>query len=232
MKCGALVTTTCSRGHKISRVCHDKAATACKTCEAEAQLKEKKERRDHDLDRVRQAKQRAYARQLAELNDEIEHQKRLLKNHAEDRDFRNTLAQRRKDLSKLKEKAQTSHQTTELASITPTFSVPTQPKGSHSADSSTPTQPSNTSDPGDEGGNSGTSDNFSKPDLNMSDWDKSEAKDDWEWQKQVEGADNEALDALVSMIGLLDAASNGIILNIHDRSRIGEAEVPSHQGQG
>jgi hypothetical protein len=29
----------------------------------------------------------------------------------------------------------------------------------------------------------------------------SEARDDWEWQKEYEGAENEALDLLVSMIG-------------------------------
>ncbi|KAL1612780.1 hypothetical protein SLS60_001009 [Paraconiothyrium brasiliense] len=36
-------------------------------------------------------------------------------------------------------------------------------------------------------------------DVNL-DWDKSDARDDWEWQKQYEGADNEALDELMNMI--------------------------------
>lgn len=41
-----------------------------------------------------------------------------------------------------------------------------------------------------------------KEDNNAPDWDESEARDDWEHQKRVDGAKSEAMDTLMAMVGL------------------------------
>ncbi len=78
MECKAIISSNCPKNHKITRKCHDKAATTCRKCEADARAQEKKILRDFKLDQERQAKQQAYAAQLAEIEDEIEHHKRIL----------------------------------------------------------------------------------------------------------------------------------------------------------
>jgi hypothetical protein len=48
----------------------------------EAKAAEKRRQRDYKLDQERQAKQQAYAARLIEIEDEIEHQKRIMSDHA------------------------------------------------------------------------------------------------------------------------------------------------------
>lgn len=105
MKCKSIISLTCPKNHKISRECHDKAAAAiCRKCEAEARALEKRRQRDYKLDQERQAKQQAYAARLAEIEEEIEHQKRVLKDQAEENNRQNALAQKKQDLVNLKSK--------------------------------------------------------------------------------------------------------------------------------
>ncbi|KAI1680959.1 ATPase family associated protein [Pyrenophora tritici-repentis] len=195
MKCKAIVSFTCANKHTTTRRCHDKAATHCPKCEAEVRAREKKRQRDHELDQQRQAKQRAYAARLLEIEEEIEHQKRVLKDQAEDRDRQAALEQKKQDLRNLRAKAK------QPAQAPPSQDPGNKAPNSPSMPSGGPTTPSTTT-----AGPSGTTADSgpSTPDQDESqpDWDKSEARDDWEWQKNYEGAENEALDSLVSMIGL------------------------------
>lgn len=204
MDCKAIVSSMCPKNHKITRKCHDKASTTCRKCEAEARAQEKKRLRDYKLDEERQAKQQAYAARLVEIEDEIEHQKRILKDQrdAEDRD--QALAQKKQDLLNLKTKAREKERAkAKEASIPPptkttqTTSNNTTPSRNGSTPAATPSNDSAANDTG-----SGPKQNDSQPE-----WDESEAKDDWEWQKQYEGATNEALDSLISMIGEFDLLS-------------------------
>jgi hypothetical protein len=56
--------------------------------------------------------------------------------------------------------------------------------------------------------------NGSEDSEGQPDWDKSEARDDWKEQKELWGAENEALDALMSMIGQSFAHPRPHVLNI------------------
>lgn len=69
---------------KTSRRCYDKAALTCQKCETARLAQEKRRQRDHQFDEERQAKQRAYLTGLIEIEDEIEHQKRLLASRTEE----------------------------------------------------------------------------------------------------------------------------------------------------
>ncbi|KAL7780330.1 hypothetical protein CFE70_010352 [Pyrenophora teres f. teres 0-1] len=195
VNCKAIVSSTCANKHTTTRKCYNKAAAHCPKCEAEVRAREKKRQRDHELDQQRQAKQRAYAARLVEIEEEIEHQKRVLKEQAEERDRQQALEQKKQDLRNLQAKAKQPTQAS--PSPTPGIKAP----NTHSTPSGGPAAPSKTI----AGPSSATANSApSTPDQNESqpDWDKSEARDDWEWQKKFEGAENEALDSLVSMIGL------------------------------
>ncbi|XPS80538.1 hypothetical protein M3J07_012514 [Ascochyta lentis] len=192
MQCMAIVSSTCPNKHKVSRKCHDKAAAVCKKCEAAMKALEKRRQRDHELDQEREAKQRAYLAKLVEIEDEIEHQKRLLKAQAEVTDQEASLAQKRKDLESFKNKV----------------SNPTGPtKLNASATATNKTSVSATQNPGighatTEKQNNAQHDNPANSRGSAPAWNQSEAKDDWEQQKKFDGAENEALDLLMPMIGL------------------------------
>lgn len=199
MNCMAIIAWTCSKSHKMSRKCYDKVSTICRKCEAEARAQEKKRQRDHKLDQERQAKQQAYAARLAEVEDEIEHEKRLQKDRADDQDRKNALAQKQADLEKLKKKMQNTPKTS-ASQVSPKK----KPSAS-SAETSTPQGKSPVSEeskapPKADG--PGVTETTTEQDDAESDWDDSKAKEDWNWQKEYDGARNEALDSLVSMIGL------------------------------
>jgi hypothetical protein len=200
MKCTAIVKTKCPQNHKTSHKCHDKTAVTCRRCEAEARTKEKRQRRDHELDQARQAKQRAYAIQLAEIDDEIEHEKRMMKDKADETDRRNTLMQKKQDLVNLKaamRKPQQGSSTPKLNILSPQTAVPSEASPVSTARGQSSEPPSADSH-AEADASTGASTIIEEVSLG---WDQSEAKADWEWQKQYEGADNEALDSLMAMIG-------------------------------
>jgi DNA repair exonuclease SbcCD ATPase subunit len=197
MECKAVIASVCPNGHKVTRECHDKAAAICRKCEAVARAAEKRRERDHKLDQERSIKQEAYARKLAEIEDEIEHEKRLSKNRAEEADRQNAILQKKQDLANLK--ARNSKALPNAAAANP--SAPINKTGGDTLESrtssSSPPQSMSSSDGN--ANNSGTTP--SEPEPSSSDWSISDAKEDWDRQKQCEGAENEAMDSLMAMIG-------------------------------
>jgi hypothetical protein len=191
MPCESIVTSQCVKNHKITRKCHDKAAAICQKCEAAQRAQEKRRQRDHKLDQEREAKQQAYLARLVDIEDKIEHEKRLLKNHAEAAEQDAAIAQKEKDLENFKKRA-------------------AGPVG-HTHSPSTPTHESKPNEASSQGGQN----TVSKPpntfgsqvkptnrDMILPKEEQSDAKDDWEHQKKMDGAQSEALDELMSMIGL------------------------------
>jgi hypothetical protein len=199
MNCKAIITSKCPKSHKITRKCYDKAAMTCRKCEAEAKAAVKRQQRDYKLDQDRQAKQQAYAVRLNEIQDEIEHQERLMSDRAEEQNRQNALAQKKQDLLNLKNKAKQPASAFRSPDITQQPNLATQQSTTPRASSVTPQSDpsvgaSDRSGPASDG-------NDPEESKGQPDWDKSEARDDWKEQKELWGAENEALDALVSMIG-------------------------------
>lgn len=200
MECMVIISTKCSQNHPITRRCYDIAAAICKKCEAEAREKERKRQRDYKLDQERQAKQAEYARKLGEMKDEMELQKRLMKDHAEEQDRQNALSQQKQDLASLKKKAD---QMLKAANNQPTqASIPTTVT---SDSGNLLPKTSGQSTPAPNVTQNGSGDDFStnadNDDNAAEQWEVSESKEDWEWQKKFEGAENTALDELMEMIG-------------------------------
>lgn len=193
MKCQATIRFTCDKKHKGSRACHETAKTTCRKCVKEEKEAEKKRKRAWELDRQRQAKQDAYAAELAQIEDEIEHEKSRMRDSTEDQSRHNVLAQKRLDLANMK-KSRASGQSTSAQAMPGSWPQSTDKSTSATTTSASkqPAAQKNDLSP------QASSDSSAVP----TNWDDSKAKDDWDWQKKYEHAENQALDELMDMIGM------------------------------
>ncbi|KAI1470408.1 P-loop containing nucleoside triphosphate hydrolase protein [Daldinia caldariorum] len=105
MPCDAIITDVCSQKHKLTWNCFNKTPPACQTCRREKEEKIRKARRDKELEQERQAKQLAYAKLLKSLQDDIEKQRKIIKDAQEERIKEQTLQQHRIELAELTKQA-------------------------------------------------------------------------------------------------------------------------------
>jgi hypothetical protein len=221
MKCLAIIDQVCPLKHAFTTQCHNKDTKTCPKCKAEIEAAERKRQRDYKLEQERLVKQREYAAKLAELDDEMAHEKRLLRNMSEDKDRQSVLAQKRQDLQNLRDQKLNPQKEGDSPQSNLHHPKPATAVNSNSASQAVtrdhPAPPTSSSiapnipdsddnasvrsDSSDGGsptpsGNGTPRDEHQLPALN-----RSEAKDDWDWQKNFEGASNQALDDLIDMIG-------------------------------
>jgi hypothetical protein len=204
MQCKVPIVSSCTLGHKMTRRCHENPGKSCKSCDEEARRVLKRREREHKLEQERQIKQQAYAHELAKTQDEIDYVKRCLKDKTEEVDRKNALEQRRQDLENLKARATelSKKQTTSKTSAHRDPTMPVSPNGqsSNAAGKASKSSPagSNSLLPSKHKEKESTTEGGEATKNGA----ESEAKDDWEYQKDVEGAKNQPLDYLMKMIGL------------------------------
>jgi hypothetical protein len=186
------MTETCSQGHKMKWHCFQSQGKSCRKCEDERRKHEEKERRDHELEQDREAKQRAYAIRLAELQDEIAHERRILRDFSDQRTREQVLAQHRKELADLKANhGMNAPSSPHSTSPTPVKNLEVEPKDSKP----TPLNENVKSvEPQDKP--------IAPPESKGPVPAKSAAEEEWEYQKEFENASLETLDKLMGMIGL------------------------------
>ncbi|KAK1829287.1 P-loop containing nucleoside triphosphate hydrolase protein [Podospora conica] len=100
-QCRELVDRVCERLHKTKVPC-PKQGDGCQKCIREDQEHERRIRRDLQLEEERQRRQAEYLKKLQELDDEIDHERRITKYKTEEEDQRKTLEQRQADLAAAK----------------------------------------------------------------------------------------------------------------------------------
>ncbi|KAK3680858.1 P-loop containing nucleoside triphosphate hydrolase protein [Podospora appendiculata] len=100
-ECNRLIDKKCERGHK-ARVRCGRQGDGCQKCIKEDQEQERRIKRNLQLEEERLHRQEAYMRQLNEIQDEIDHQRRLTKYQTEEDEQKKTLEQQRADLAALK----------------------------------------------------------------------------------------------------------------------------------
>ncbi|KAL1962658.1 hypothetical protein VTN77DRAFT_9292 [Rasamsonia byssochlamydoides] len=183
MQCNRLVEWVCSRKHKSTRLCFQKNVS-CGICEREDRAKELKRQRDHKLNTERERRRREYAQQLMDLQDEIERQRDFMREKSEEEERQRVLQQHRQDLADLR------------ATVNNTKKLPTQDhRNGHSSHSSAPSRSWNRVP------DAKKSSPSTRAEGNLNNL-KSAAKEDWEHQKEFEGATNQSIDSLMDMIGL------------------------------
>lgn len=180
MSCQHKVERTCDRGHKLKMACYMRN-DKCRTCAQEDLETERRIKRDLKLEADRQARETAYKRELQEIQDEIDHERRIFKYRKDEEEQQKMLAQQRADLVALKQtaerilkapKAQAKHN---MPGSFPGVDPPTPPTDEDSSDSLQ-----------------------GLPDS---------AAQEWKYLKQIEGATSEPLDELMGMIGLEEVKS-------------------------
>lgn len=181
VQCQRPLKSTCPKNHELRWKCYQKAPGTCRKCDIEAEEAQRKKQRDHQLEIEREAKQLAYAKELAEIQVEKEYYQRLEREKLDDETKAAVIAQHRKDLEDAKQRAKLRNSAPEPTKQLPPSPAKTPPTGDLAL--SIPTV--NT-----------------EPEDNEKIDASSAAKDDWQYQKHYEGATNDALDSLINMIGL------------------------------
>ncbi|KAI0541591.1 P-loop containing nucleoside triphosphate hydrolase protein [Xylaria digitata] len=216
ISCGEVLNDYCVNGHQLVWQCSDRRPPACQTCRLEKEEKERKARRDKDLELERQTKRRAYAKQLAAVKDAISYQQQALKDQQEEKLRERTLRQHQAELARV----------TQEAKKPPHESPQSQPQATVDSDLIADEKNSNIEEitQKQEGEQHGTQAQFptnkslsenqagedsDAPDVSYANEAEptlvrqpSSAETDWQQQKELEFASNEALDSLMQMIGL------------------------------
>jgi hypothetical protein len=195
MRCQALLKLTCSKGHSQSWKCHLNltAAPPCSKCEKERKDAEKLALKQHEEQEQCEAANVKHQLETQKVQAEIDALQRQMQNQRQQVEKGNALAKMKADLVALQNRAAAMvNKTPALMPITPAES----PKDTSSASSSV----SNVSL---------TKMTAKKPKVDTpkatlpkSTLPSSASKVKWEKQKNLEGAVNHAIDAIMNMIGL------------------------------
>ena len=174
--CNQLIDKTCDKKqHSYKANCTEKHV-GCPKCHQEEEDIRRRAKRDLEMDKARLARQAAYRQELEEIQDEISHEKRLIKEHGEVDEQTRTLEQQRADLAALKE-TRARQAAMEKAEQEQRDKV--EETLSSGADSH-------------------------KKKYDGDDVEPGSAREEWEYLKRVELARSEAMDRLMGMIGLED----------------------------
>ncbi|KAH0495908.1 hypothetical protein TgHK011_009433 [Trichoderma gracile] len=100
--CMKMMQKNCERGHKMKYLC-GKENQGCKACAKEDEDTRRRIQRDLDMEKKRQERQDKYARDLQEMDDEIDHHRRVVKYQQEEEDHAKELAEKKAQLQRLRD---------------------------------------------------------------------------------------------------------------------------------
>ena len=176
IQCASLVEKSCDRHHKTQVQCSAKSVR-CAKCIEEDRAQERRIRRDLDLERTRLVREKAYAETLQQLQDGIDHHRRLLRYKSQEEEQQKTLSQHREQLDSLRTTVLRLQQHKEEESSR-------KAKTTQTRDASKEGQPTD----------------FHNAKVGKSL--PSKAREEWSYCKETEKASSPALDELMDMIGL------------------------------
>ncbi|KAJ7650277.1 P-loop containing nucleoside triphosphate hydrolase protein [Roridomyces roridus] len=199
MDCLRVMPFKCPSGHAQSWKCHKGPPATCRKCEHEAELAEKKRQKDFEIQQQRDAAQLAYKQKLAAIDAEIAERTREEQERREEAERTRGIQQKERDLENLKAR---------LARAANKVDQPSQ--SATTAPVSSPEPPATTSAPTTTavGSNPASAKNPTPAHhSNTLEIPTSPARDEWERQKNLEGAHDDAIDAIMEMIGLEEVKS-------------------------
>ncbi|KAK8022775.1 P-loop containing nucleoside triphosphate hydrolase [Apiospora rasikravindrae] len=182
--CTHRVDLVCDRQHKRKVAC-SKRKDRCDKCIKEDEEQERRIKRDLELERKRLERQKAYARELQEIQDELDHEKRKIKYMAEEDDEKSSLAKQREELKATKESRAKFEEVKKLQKERAEAAA--AKKAAASSKDTSHAKP-----------NSPSSNGANVPGV------PTNAQEEWEHLKRTEGVQNAPLDELMDMIGLED----------------------------
>jgi hypothetical protein len=186
MLCERINESTCSEGHRYQLKCHTGQPKTCRTCEREAQQKQKELEAEFDRQSKREQKQAEHTAAMLELDRQI----RLAREEAMDNraaeERAQALEQRKRDLEaamRLAKEAKNGPLSTKNEAL-PEQSLPSKSQSPIIAPSH-----SNRNERSTPGVN-----------VNGVQSQKSKSEREWDRQKRVDGVSNDAIDGIMSLI--------------------------------
>ncbi|EAQ84249.1 hypothetical protein CHGG_10653 [Chaetomium globosum CBS 148.51] len=176
-ECKQLVSRVCDRKHKTKVLC-GKQKDGCHKCIQEDKETERRVKRDLQLEQDRAQREAEYTKKLQEIQDEIDHQRRINKYEAEEELRKQTLEQQLSDLEALKDAQKRLRQQNKL--LEEAAEQAAKAKATAATRSKDKKFATSSKEP---------------------DW-SSGAQAEWDFLKQYEGAQSKPLDDLMEMIGL------------------------------
>lgn len=202
LPCTARFESICSKGHKTWTVCHKAKTTTCTHCSREQKRAADAARRDAERQALEDAAQAAHDAAIDALDAELaaEARKQQARRLALERE--RALEQKRKDLEDAR--TRTTSRTAPAAPQPPTSSPPVSSPVAPPADASLLSRVASLFSPLPTSATSATSTMPTSPATASPNvlTPPSPAEAEWARQKRVEGASNEHIDGIMSMIGL------------------------------
>lgn len=194
MKCTKIVKWTCPRGHTLSLPC-SLVKGSCRFCTQEDNMKKLKHDRDAKLESERLRRQSLYAREIAELQSEASHLRRLRGDKLIDEERARVLEQHREEIKALQNPQRPAENAGKAQSAREDVPRPldTRPKSRpHDLENQGPQSVPHVDKP------------RIKPKSGeiMAKKRSSKAKADWDYQKSFYNSQSPEIDALMNMVGL------------------------------
>ncbi|KAF8213839.1 P-loop containing nucleoside triphosphate hydrolase protein [Mycena galopus ATCC 62051] len=208
MDCLHIMRSKCQNGHQQSWKCHQRSPATCNKCEREAKLAEEKRQKEFALQQKRDADQLAYAQKLAAIDAEIAEKKREEQGRRVEAERSLVIQQREKDLEDTKARltrVAASRSTVKsskpsppsIVTPPPTLPLPNPTQGVRSLPATAAPSEGEL-----DSSQTPAQEPLPRSRSDMLEIPTSPARDEWQRQKEFEGADNEAVDAIMDMIGL------------------------------
>ncbi|KZT74563.1 P-loop containing nucleoside triphosphate hydrolase protein [Daedalea quercina L-15889] len=211
MTCEAVMEYTCPNNHRRTYRCHQPPPSTCIKCQKAAELADKKRQKEFEKQQKQDDDQREHAKRIAELDAEIEAEREAQKDRELAQQRANIIAQKQKDLADAKARsARKAVNPSPLLPTTPTGSTPLEDATTEptAVDNASPTTASRSRTPRPLAPSSQplarrlatprlSTENRTPPPLPPS-----AAEKEWQRQKDIEGADNPSIDAIMEMTGL------------------------------
>ncbi|KAK0489353.1 P-loop containing nucleoside triphosphate hydrolase protein [Armillaria novae-zelandiae] len=188
MACDVIIPAQCPKGHDQSYRCtQGPALSPCKKCERDIKEAEAQRKKEFERQKKQDEEEAEHLREIKEYKDKLAEQQQLLRDAQIKEERRNQIRQQKQDLQDAAELLRNT--TWKLSRSTPLDRTPGPSVVSVTDKSASTPLASSSSAPA-----QGTSDS-SRPS-------KGSEKMDWQHQKAYEGASNQAIDAIMDMIGL------------------------------
>ena len=212
MQCDKITNKKCPNGHVQQWKCSKGSSNSCGKCEQERVLAEKKQQEQFMLQMKKDAEEQAHARQMAELDAQLVREREQARATREAEERKRALEQKRLDVQAARNQAYSTVPPSLPVPPTPTV-PPTQsnsvfqsisgflPSWVAGTSPTSPTQPS------------GSGKVQPAPKVMVTK--PSAARDEWQYQKSVNGVQSPAIDSIMSMIGLEDVKKQ--VLNIRNK---------------
>ena len=186
MPCQHIRYSNCPKGHRQQWKCQKGLPDSCSQCDREEKIAEQKRQDEFTLQDKRDAALRLHAQKVAELDDQISQQREALRNTQLSKERNHALLQKEKDLSEVTVLASQASPVPQAPQTTSPLINMCRKTLAQSSDQLKTDNPSQT-----------------KEHAACSPI-KSAAREDWQHQKDVDGAINDAIDTIMEMTGLED----------------------------